>query len=163
LDRQFIRRTDIHLRLGLIYKKLGDYSTSLKHLERALVDPTGVCSLTRFELTYLIGLIYEQQRNCLEAEKIYEKLLKESLTLKFEGFILRQLRWLYFSSDYFQFDKENQIKKSIKILEQSCQCDPTCGITYYYLGRCYAALKKRTEALYTYRNCIDKSDQNADV
>jgi tetratricopeptide (TPR) repeat protein len=83
LDTQFLRRADIHLRLGLIYKQLRDYSTSLKHFQRALADPTGGCSLTRSELSYLIALIYEQQGNYLEAGNIYEKLLEESFPLKF--------------------------------------------------------------------------------
>jgi len=157
LDRQFTRRADIHLRLGFIYKQLRDYSTSIKHIQRALIDPTsgGGCSLTRFELTYLIGFIYEEQGNYLEAQNIYEKLLEESLTLKLEGIILRQLGCIY-----FKFNKENQ---AIKILEQASKCNTNCGLTYYYLGRCYAVLKNHTEAFYKYRNCVEKLDQNADV
>ncbi len=158
LDTQFTRRADIHLRLGLIYKQLRDYSTSIKYIQRALVDSTGGCSLTRFELTYLIGFITEEQGYYLEAEKIYEKLLEESLTLKLEEIILRQLGCLY-----FKFNKENQIKKAIKTFEQACKCNSNCGLNYYYLGRCYAVLKNHTEAFYKYRNCVEKLDQNADV
>ena len=160
LDTQFVRRADIHLRLGIIHKQLGDYSTSLKHLQRALADPTGGCSLTRSELSYLIGVINERQENILEAQSIYEKLLQDSLPVKFEGVVLRQLGCLYFSGDHLQ---EDQVKKAIVTLEKASKCDPTCGLTYYYLGRCYAALKKHTEAFFTYRNCVDKLDQNADV
>ena len=159
LDTQFIRRADIHLRLGLIYKKLGDYSTSLKHFQRASTDPTGGCSLSRSELSYLIGLINERLGNLTEAQNIYEKLLEEdSLPLKLEGVVLRQLGCLYFS-----LQTEDQIQKAIVTLEKASKCDPTCGLTYYYLGRCYATLKKHTEAFFTYRNCVDKLDQNADV
>ncbi len=163
LDTQFVRRADIHLRLGLIYKQLADYSTSLKHFQRALTDSTGGCSLTRSEISYLIGLIYEQQGNTLEAQNIYEKLLQESLPLKLEGLILRQLGCLYFSIDHLHIDKEDQIKKAIITLEKALKCNPTCGLTYYYLGRCHAALKNHTEAFFTYRNCVDKLDQNADI
>ncbi len=163
LDTQFVRRTDIHLRLGLIYKQLSDYSTSLKHFQRAFIDPTGGCSLTRSEISYLIGLIYEKQENYLEAQNIYEKLLQENLPLKLEGLILRQLGCLYFSRDHLYNNKDEQIKKAIVTLEKASKCDPTCGLTYYYLGRCHAALKNHTEAFYTYRNCVDKLDQNADI
>jgi tetratricopeptide (TPR) repeat protein len=170
LDTQFIRRADIHLRLGFIYKQLGDFSTSLKHLQRALGDPTGGCSLTRSELSYLIGFVYEQHGDYFEAEKIYEKLIHdESLSLKLQGKIFRQLGWLYFhssltnNSNSENLERENQITKAITTLGQASKCDSTCGITYYYLGRCYAALRKHTEAFYTYRNCVDKLDQNADV
>ncbi|CAF0838574.1 unnamed protein product [Rotaria sp. Silwood1] len=173
VDSQFLRRSDVHLRLGLIYKKLGDYSSSLKHFQRALGDSTSTCSLTRSELSYLIGFVYEQQGHLTEAENLYEKLLQQQdvISTKLEGKILRQLGWLYFyapltnnsNTDNLNLERENQIKKAINTLEQACKCDPTCGITYYYLGRCYAALRKHTEAFYTYRNCVDKLDQNADV
>ncbi|CAF4060095.1 unnamed protein product, partial [Rotaria sp. Silwood2] len=173
VDSQFLRRSDVHLRLGLIYKKLGDYTSSLKYFQRALGDSTSTCSLTRSELSYLIGFVYEQQGHLTEAENLYEKLLQQPDTIatKLEGKILRQLGWLYFYApltnnsniDNLNVERENQIKKAINTLEQACKCDPTCGITYYYLGRCYAALRKHTEAFYTYRNCVDKLDQNADV
>ncbi len=55
------------------------------------------------------------------------------------------------------------IKKAIVTFEQASKCNPTCGLTDYYLGRYYAVLKKHTEAFYTYRNCVDKLDQNANV
>ena len=173
IDSQFPRRSDIHLRLGLIYKQLGDYSSSLRHLQRALSDSTSTCSLTRSELSYLIGFVYEQQGHLTEAENLYEKLLQqqELAGTKLEAKVLRQLGWLYFYApmnnnvnvENATLERENQIKKAIMTLEQACKCDPTCGITYYYLGRCYAALKKHTEAFFTYRNCVDKLDQNADV
>ncbi len=163
LDTQFVRRADIHLRLGLIYKQLADYSTSLKHFQRALIDPTGGCSLSRSEISYLIGLVNEQQENYIEAQSIYEKLLQESLPLKLEGLVLRQLGCLYFSRNHLHSDKDEQIKKAIITLEKATKCDSTCGLTYYYLGRCYAALKNHTEAFFTYRNCVDKLDQNADI
>ncbi|CAF0920814.1 unnamed protein product [Adineta steineri] len=173
LDSQFIRRSDVHLRLGLIYKQLSDYSSSLKYFQRALNDSTSTCSLTRSELSYLIGFVYEQQGHLSEAENLYEKLLQpqDIVPAKLEGKILRQLGWLYFygpisnnfNTENLNVERENQIKKAITTLEQACKCDPTCGITYYYLGRCYAALRKHTEAFYTYRNCVDKLDQNADI
>ncbi|CAF0758820.1 unnamed protein product [Adineta ricciae] len=173
LDSQFIRRSDVHLRLGLIYKQLGDYSTSLKHFQRALGDSTSTCSLTRSELSCLIGFVYEQQGHLTEAESLYEKLLQQQdiVPAKLKGKILRQLGWLHFygpianniNTDNISVERENQIKEAIRKLEQACECDPTCGITYYYLGRCYAALRKHTEAFYTYRNCVDKLDQNADI
>jgi histone demethylase len=158
LDTQFSRRADIHLRLGLIYKHLRDYTTSLKHLQRALVDPTGGCSLAHFELSYLIGFIFEEQGNFFEAQNIYEKLLEESLTLKLEEIILQQLGCLY-----FKFNKENQINKAILTLENACKSNPNSGLTYYYLGRCYSEIKNHTEAFNKYKNCVEKLDQNADV
>jgi len=181
IDSQFSRRNDVHLRLGLIYKQLGDYSLALKHFQRALNDTTSSCCLSRSELSYLIGFIHEQQGHLTEAENQYEKLIQQDLMpTKLDGKILRQLGWLYFyaptstnetnnnnnnnmNGDNLNIERENQIKKAITTLEQACKCDPTCGITYYYLGRCYAALRKHTEAFYTYRNCVDKLDQNADV
>jgi lysine-specific demethylase 6A len=173
IDSQFTRRADVHLRLALLFKQLGDYSSSLKHFQRALGDSTSICSLTRSELSYLIAFVHEQQGNLTEAEALYEKLLQQSdvATTKLESKALRQLGWLYFygplnninHTENLNFERENQIKKAISTLEQACKCDPTCGITYYYLGRCYAALRKHTEAFYTYRNCVDKLDQNADV
>ncbi|CAF1354145.1 unnamed protein product [Rotaria magnacalcarata] len=173
VDSQFPRRSDIHLRLGLIYKKLGDYSSSLKYFQRALGDSNSVCSLTRSELSYLIGFVHEQQGHLADAESLYEKLLlqQDIVATKLEGKVLRQIGWLYFYApltnnsnlDSLNVERENQIKKAINTLEQACKCDPTCGITYYYLGRCYAELRKHTEAFYTYRNCVDKLDQNADV
>ncbi|CAF0894005.1 unnamed protein product [Adineta steineri] len=98
LDSQFIRRSDVHLRLGLIYKQLSDYSSSLKYFQRALNDSTSTCSLTRSELSYLIGFVYEQQGHLSEAENLYEKLLQpqDIVPAKLEGKILRQLGWLYF-------------------------------------------------------------------
>ena len=175
LDSQFVRRADVYLRLALIYKQLGDYASSLKYFQRALGDSTSTCSLTKAELSYLIAFVHEQQGQLAEAENLYEKLLQQqqqdAVTDKLEGKILRQLGWLYFyaplnnniNAENLNFERENQIKKAITTLEQACKCDPTCGITYYYLGRCFAALRKHTEAFYTYRNCVDKLDQNADV
>lgn len=163
------------MRLSWIFKSLGNFSSSLKHLKRASHDTTSVCSLTRAELSYLIAFVHEQQGHLTEAENLYEKLSQqqqnENNSNKLESKILRQLGWLYFYAplnstnqiDTLTFERENQIKKAISTLEQAGKIDPTCGITYYYLGRCYAALKKHTEAFYTYRNCVDKLDQNADV
>jgi tetratricopeptide (TPR) repeat protein len=121
----------------------------------------------------MIAFVNEQHGNLVEAENLYEKLLQQQdiVATKLESKVLRQLGWLYFyaplintsHTENLNFERENQIKKAITILEQACKCDPACGITYYYLGRCYAALRKHTEAFYTYRNCVDKLDQNADV
>lgn len=173
MDSQFIRRADVHLRLALLYKQSGDYSSSLKHFQRALGDSNSICSLTRHEISYLVAFVHEQQGHLSEAENLYEKLLQqpEIASSKLESKVLRQLGWLYYYStlsntngaDNITFERENQVKKAISTLEQACKSDASCGITYYYLGRCYAALRKHTEAFYTYRSCVDKLDQNADV
>ena len=159
--------------MALLYKQSGDYSSSLKHFQRASGDVTSTCSLTRLEISYLIAFVHEQQGHLTKAESLYEKLLQEPeiTSSKLESKVLRQLGWLNFyatlvntsSNENPTFDRINQITKAIKTLEQACKADPSCGITYYYLGRCYAALRKHTEAFYTYRNCVDKLDQNADV
>ncbi|CAF0792717.1 unnamed protein product, partial [Didymodactylos carnosus] len=182
-DSNFPRRAEVHIRLGFIYKQLLDYRSSLKHFLRSYNDSTlaNGCTLSKKEILFFIGRLYEIQGDIQEAHDTYEKLVStfvpaEQATLssngeqrnehKLEAKVLRQLGWLYYyhTGDLqLGYDKEQRLKKAIQSLETSIKYDNTCGISFYYLGRCYAACKKHTEAFFTYRNCVDKLDQNADV
>lgn len=56
IDSGFSRANEVHLRLGHMFKVNGDYESSLKHYQLALVDNT-ICSLSKPESKYLIIVI----------------------------------------------------------------------------------------------------------
>ncbi|KAJ8031198.1 Lysine-specific demethylase 6A [Holothuria leucospilota] len=145
-----------------MFKVNGDYDSSLKHYQLALIDNT-VCSLTKPEIKFHIAHLHEVQGNHQAAKEGYQELLTlnpVSDTVKCA--VHRQLGWLHHTSDKIA-DKATCENQAIQCLHRSLELDPNSGQTWYFLGRCYSSLNKVHEAFVSYRHSIDKSEANADT
>jgi histone demethylase len=60
-------------------------------------------------------------------------------------------------------EKEERIRAAIGHLNRATQIDDTNGQSWYYLGRCYSALRDVNSAFNNYRKSIDKSEACADT
>ena len=60
-------------------------------------------------------------------------------------------------------NREERIRQAIRNLERATQIDPSNGQSWYYLGRCYSALRDVNAAFNNYRRSIDKSEACADT
>uniref|UniRef100_A0A0K2U1I1 JmjC domain-containing protein n=2 Tax=Lepeophtheirus salmonis TaxID=72036 RepID=A0A0K2U1I1_LEPSM len=151
----FPRASDVHLRLALIYKTHGNFSSSLKHFR--LAGPLN--HFTRFHLAHLLEL---QGKYTLAKEK-YESLLQESsLSQSLKADVYRHLGWMYHGVESLG-EKSVRIANAISALQKSIEADPKSGQSLYLLGRCYASIGKVHEAFIAYRNSVDKSESNADT
>ncbi|XP_071838895.1 histone demethylase UTY-like isoform X3 [Apostichopus japonicus] len=162
IDSGFSRANEVHLRLGHMFKVNGDYESSLKHYQLALVDNT-ICSLSKPEIKFHIAHLQEVQGNHQAAKEGYQELLTVSpVADPIKCAVHRQLGWLHHTSEQVG-DKTTRENQAIQCLHRSLEIDPNSGQTWYFLGRCYSSLNKVQEAFVSYRHSIDKSEANADT
>uniref|UniRef100_A0A4W5L1G0 [histone H3]-trimethyl-L-lysine(27) demethylase n=1 Tax=Hucho hucho TaxID=62062 RepID=A0A4W5L1G0_9TELE len=91
IDPSFSRATEIHMRLGLMFKGNTDYESSLKHFQLALID-SNPCTLSNAEIQFHIAHLYEIQKKFRAAKEAYESLLQtENLPAQVKAATLQQL------------------------------------------------------------------------
>ncbi|TRY94020.1 hypothetical protein DNTS_029589 [Danionella cerebrum] len=162
VDPCFSRAKEIHLRLGLMFKVITDYESSLKHFQLALIDSTP-CTLSRAEIQFHIAHVYEIQKKYRIAKEAYESLLQtENLPAQVKATTLQQLGWMHHTVEQLG-DKANKNSYAIQCLQKSLEADPNSGQSWYFLGRCYSSIGKVQDAFISYRQSIDKSEASADT
>ncbi|XP_062941239.1 lysine-specific demethylase 6A-like isoform X3 [Cynocephalus volans] len=162
VDPSFCRAKEIHLRLGLMFKVNTDYESSLKHFQLALID-CNPCTLSSAEIQFHIAHLYETQRMYHSAKEAYEQLLQmEHLPAQVKATVLQQLGWMYHNMDLVG-DKATKETHALQYLQKSLEADPSSGLSWYFLGRCYSSIGKVQDAFISYRQSIDKSEANADT
>uniref|UniRef100_A0AAZ3QPT0 [histone H3]-trimethyl-L-lysine(27) demethylase n=1 Tax=Oncorhynchus tshawytscha TaxID=74940 RepID=A0AAZ3QPT0_ONCTS len=91
IDPSFSRATEIHMRLGLMFKGNTNYKSSLKHFQLALID-SNPCTLSKAEIQFHIAHLYEIQKKFRTAKEAYENLLQtENLPAQVKAATLQQL------------------------------------------------------------------------
>ncbi|XP_035267643.1 lysine-specific demethylase 6A-like isoform X4 [Anguilla anguilla] len=162
IDPSFSRAKEIHLRLGVMFKVITDYESSLKHFQLALIDSTP-CTLSKAEIQFHIAHLYEIQKKYRAAKEAYEALLQtENLPAQVKATTLQQLGWMHHTVDQLG-DKANKDSYAIQCLQKSLEADPNSGQSWYFLGRCYSSIGKVQDAFISYRQSIDKSEASADT
>ncbi|XP_067300222.1 lysine-specific demethylase 6A isoform X7 [Pseudorasbora parva] len=162
IDPSFSRAKEIHLRLGLMFKVITDYESSLKHFQLALIDSTP-CTLSKAEIQFHIAHVYEIQKKYRIAKEAYESLLQtEDLPAQVKATTLQQLGWMHHTVEQLG-DKANKNSYAIQCLQKSLEADPSSGQSWYFLGRCYSSIGKVQDAFISYRQSIDKSEASADT
>uniref|UniRef100_A0A8C7JKK6 [histone H3]-trimethyl-L-lysine(27) demethylase n=1 Tax=Oncorhynchus kisutch TaxID=8019 RepID=A0A8C7JKK6_ONCKI len=148
VDPSFSRATEIHMRLGLMFKGNTDYESSLKHFQLALID-SNPCTLSKAESK--------------AAKEAYESLLQtENLPAQVKATTLQQLGWMHHTVELLG-DKGSKDSYAIQCLQKSLEADPNSGQSWYFLGRCYSSIGKVQDAFISYRQSIDKSEASADT
>uniref|UniRef100_A0A914RBJ8 TPR_REGION domain-containing protein n=1 Tax=Parascaris equorum TaxID=6256 RepID=A0A914RBJ8_PAREQ len=72
--------------------------------------------------------------------------------------------WICYRRECTADTRHQKICEAEQYLIQSRELEPSCGKTYYYLGRCYGELPERAHDAFTnYRQSIDKSEADADT
>ncbi|KAK6112128.1 JmjC domain hydroxylase family protein [Brugia pahangi] len=158
---------EIYSRLGFIYKNLEFFELAVKHFTAALNDSRESTFLTKVELRFNIAHCYDIAGDLDRAATEYRTILNDhsvQLTSSLQAQILRQLGWLCYREDCPPIQRPQKIFEAENYLIQSKDLEPTCGKTYYYLGRCYGELQDRAhDAFVYYRHSIDKSEADADT
>ncbi|XP_070979388.1 lysine-specific demethylase 6A isoform X2 [Oncorhynchus clarkii lewisi] len=162
VDPSFSRATEIHMRLGLMFKGNTDYESSLKHFQLALID-SNPCTLSKAEIQFHIAHLYEIQKKFRAAKEAYESLLQtENLPAQVKATTLQQLGWMHHTVELLG-DKGSKDSYAIQCLQKSLEADPNSGQSWYFLGRCYSSIGKVQDAFISYRQSIDKSEASADT
>ncbi|KAK6292507.1 hypothetical protein J4Q44_G00370910 [Coregonus suidteri] len=162
IDPSFSRATEIHMRLGLMFKGNTDYESSLKHFQLALID-SNPCTLSKAEIQFHIAHLYEIQKKFRAAKEAYESLLQtENLPAQVKATTLQQLGWMHHTVEQLG-DKGTKDSYAIQCLQKSLEADPNSGQSWYFLGRCYSSIGKVQDAFISYRQSIDKSEASADT
>ncbi|GAB6020798.1 Lysine-specific demethylase 6A [Chamberlinius hualienensis] len=162
IDPSFSCANEIHLRLGLIFKISLNFESSLKHFQLALID-SNRCTLTKQEIRFHVGHLYEIQGKYKAAKDVYEQLLEETnLSKNLKADIFRQLGWMHHTVDSLG-EKPVREAYAIHYLQKSIEADSSSGQSLYLLGRCFSSLGKVHDAFVSYRNSVDKSEANADT
>uniref|UniRef100_A0A915BGM7 JmjC domain-containing protein n=2 Tax=Parascaris TaxID=6254 RepID=A0A915BGM7_PARUN len=158
---------EVHARLGFIYKNLEKFDLALKHLNIALSDKAESSFLSKSELRFHIAHCYDCAGDLERAFHEYKTLsLDQSVSLSstLHAQILRQLGWICYRRECTADTRHQKICEAEQYLIQSRELEPSCGKTYYYLGRCYGELPERAHDAFTnYRQSIDKSEADADT
>ncbi|KAL0985418.1 hypothetical protein UPYG_G00156640 [Umbra pygmaea] len=158
----FSRATEIHMRLGLMFKGNTDYQSSLKHFQLALID-SNPCTLSKAEIRFHIAHLYEIQKKFRAAKEAYERLLQtEDLPAQVKATTLQQLGWMHHTVEELG-DRGTKDSYAIQCLQKSLEADPNSGQSWYFLGRCYSSIGKVQDAFISYRQSIDKSEASADT
>ncbi|XP_034042595.1 lysine-specific demethylase 6A isoform X2 [Thalassophryne amazonica] len=162
IEPSFSRVTEIHLRLGLMFKVNTDYESSLKHFQLALID-SNPCTLSKAEIQFHIAHLYEIQKKHRAAKEAYESLLQtENLPAQVKATTLQQLGWMHHTVEQLG-DRSTKDSYAIQCLQKSLEADPNSGQSWYFLGRCYSSIGKVQDAFISYRQSIDKSEASADT
>ncbi|VDM95555.1 unnamed protein product [Thelazia callipaeda] len=158
---------EIYSRLGFIYKNLEFFELAIKHFSVALNDSRESTFLTKVELRFNIAHCYDIAGDLDRAAIEYRAILTDQtlhLSNSLQAHILRQLGWLCYREEGPPSQRPQKIFEAEKYLLQSKELEPTCGKTYYHLGRCYGELQDRAhDAFVHYRHSIDKSEADADT
>ncbi|XP_064800047.1 lysine-specific demethylase 6A-like isoform X5 [Oncorhynchus masou masou] len=162
IDPSFSRATEIHMRLGLMFKGNTNYESSLKHFQLALID-SNPCTLSKAEIQFHIAHLYEIQKKFRAAKEAYENLLQtENLPAQVKAATLQQLGWMHHTVELLG-DQGSKDSYAIQCLQKSLEADPNSGQSWYFLGRCYSSIGKVQDAFISYRQSIDKSEASADT
>ncbi|GFR18111.1 lysine-specific demethylase 6A [Trichonephila clavata] len=161
-DPSFCRSKEIHLRLAIIFKILQDFESSHKHFELLRAD-CGPLTLSKSEVSFHIGHLYEVQGKYKAAKEAYEELLDEKdISPVLRGETCKQLGWMHHSVEALG-EKSQRQALALHFLQKSIEADPSNGQSLYFLGRCYAALGKVHDAFISYRSSVDKAEANCDT
>ncbi|XP_028401681.1 lysine-specific demethylase 6A-like isoform X3 [Dendronephthya gigantea] len=162
VDPGFSRSNEIHLKLGMMFKMQGNYDASMKHFHQALLD-SHPCSLSKFEIQFHIGHLYEMQNKCQNARETYEAVAQsENVTNDVKSNVYKQLGWMFYTKEQLG-DKQTRLQVAVQYLQKAIESDNTSGASWYLLGRCHAVQGKVHDAFTAYRHAIDKSDASADT
>ncbi|XP_048588663.1 lysine-specific demethylase 6A isoform X1 [Nematostella vectensis] len=162
LDPGFSCSNEVHLRLGIMFKAQNNYEASIKHFHMALMD-SNPCSLSKTEIQFHLGHLFEMQNKCQQAQEIYEALIESpglNNTVKANAY--KQLGWMYYNKEHLG-DRATRMQKAVQLLQKAIETDPNSGSSWYLIGRCYAMQGKVHDAFTSYRHAIDKSEANADT
>ena len=160
----FYPSNELHIRLGVIFKILCDYNSSLKHFQIALAD-SRPSTLSKVQIKFHIAHLYEVQGKHKLAKECYEKLLSDkTVTGELRSDVQKQLGWMYHIVDSFG-DKHTRQSLAISYLESASKGEFSSRQSSYFLGRCYSSLGHEHvhEAFKSYRACVDKNDLDADT
>ncbi|CAB3996534.1 lysine-specific demethylase 6A isoform X6, partial [Paramuricea clavata] len=162
IDPGFTRSNEIHLKLGMMFKMQGNYEASMKHFHQALLD-SHPCSLSKFEIQFHIGHLYEMQHKCENARETYEAVAQsENVPNDVKSNVYKQLGWMFFTKEQLG-ERQTRLQVAVQYLQKAIESDNTSGASWYLLGRCYAVQGKVHDAFTAYRHAIDKSDASADT
>lgn len=160
-EPSFSKAGEVHCRLGLIFKIIPNYEAAIKHFKLALSDKRN-CTVSKCQMKFHVGHLYEMQSKFPEAKLEYESVLElpaEQLSKTVQADTLRQLGWIYHTSDALTRNSP----KALDLLQRSIEIDPNNGQTWYLLGRYHSNMGKVHDAFVSYRQSIDKSEANADT
>uniref|UniRef100_A0AAZ3QW24 [histone H3]-trimethyl-L-lysine(27) demethylase n=1 Tax=Oncorhynchus tshawytscha TaxID=74940 RepID=A0AAZ3QW24_ONCTS len=136
IDPSFSRATEIHMRLGLMFKGNTNYKSSLKHFQLALID-SNPCTLSKAESKnhYIpISLFYTHTQKFRTAKEAYENLLQtENLPAQVKAATLQQLGWMHHTVERLG-DPGSKDSYAIQCLQKSLEADPNSGQSWYFLG-----------------------------
>ncbi|OQV25308.1 Lysine-specific demethylase 6A [Hypsibius exemplaris] len=162
LDPGFARSNEILFRLGLIFKYLEIYDVAHRFFRRTMTDPSPFTE-TKEMINFHIGHIYELQGRYETAKKYYEQVIQSpTCDNQLRADVLRQMGWMFHTVEDFG-ERSMREGQAIKCLTKSLEHDPNNGQTWYFMGRCYAAMMRVHDAFAAYRSSIDKSEANADT
>uniref|UniRef100_A0A3P9J8Q9 [histone H3]-trimethyl-L-lysine(27) demethylase n=1 Tax=Oryzias latipes TaxID=8090 RepID=A0A3P9J8Q9_ORYLA len=164
IDPGFSRAKEIHLRLGLMFKVITDYESSLKVCMMARFDKGNATPVNHHHcIQFHIAHLYEIQKKYRAAKEAYESLLQtENLPAQVKATTLQQLGWMHHTVEQLG-DKGAKDSYAIQCLQKSLEADPNSGQSWYLLGRCYSSIGKVQDAFISYRQSIDKSEASADT
>ncbi|XP_022796403.1 lysine-specific demethylase 6A-like [Stylophora pistillata] len=162
IDPSFNCSNEVHLRLGIILKEQGSCEASIKHFQMALMD-SSPCSLSKVEIRFHLGHLFEMQNKCDLAQEMYETIIESPNTPNaVRANAYKQLGWMYYNKEHLG-DRTSRMEKAVQLLLKAIETDPNSGAAWYLIGRCYAMQGKVHDAFTSYRHAIDKSEANADT
>ncbi|GFT68108.1 lysine-specific demethylase 6A [Nephila pilipes] len=162
LDPGFIRSNEVHLRLAVMFKILQDYESAHKHFQLVLAD-SSPCTLSKAEVAFHIGHLYEVQGKHKAAKEAYEELLEQKdIPQVLRAETSKQLGWMHHTVEALG-EKSQRQALALHYLQKSIEADPTNGQSLYFLGRYYADLGKIHDAFVSYRSSVDRAEANADT
>uniref|UniRef100_A0A0N5AKW0 JmjC domain-containing protein n=1 Tax=Syphacia muris TaxID=451379 RepID=A0A0N5AKW0_9BILA len=161
---------EVYSRLGFIYKNLEVYDLSFNAALNCSYDSW---FLPKIELHFQIAHCYDCAGDLEKAFTEYRTLLSDPNT-QLKGLVVElfeiickhdySLGWICYRTDCPRQNRPQKILDAEGYLIQSRDLEPSCGKTYYYLGRCYGELPERArDAFVNYRESIDKSEADADT
>lgn len=71
--------------------------------------------------------------------------------------------WIYHTVPQVSSVTENPHSKAIDLLKLAVGANPTCGLAWYFLGRCHADEGQYKEAFMAYRQSVNRVEKQPDT
>ncbi|KAI0347660.1 TPR-like protein [Trametopsis cervina] len=138
-------------RLGHPYIQQHKYDKSLVCFEK--ISRRGHLPFTSTKVDFLIGELYQEKGDYVNAQAAFERVLQESPR---HTTAIRRLGWLYQQGG----DRDRHVDLAIRHLQHAIDEDLTDAQSWYLLGRAYARTGEHEKALLAYSEAVKYDHDN---
>uniref|UniRef100_A0A7E4UU74 JmjC domain-containing protein n=1 Tax=Panagrellus redivivus TaxID=6233 RepID=A0A7E4UU74_PANRE len=168
IERDIEVAVEIHVRLGIAFKCLGNIALARQHFHRALDDAQDSLLFSKAEIRFHIAHCTDAEGNHKAAIEEYKQLERDSAIQrepKILAHVYRSLGWVTYRTPTSNFpNRDAQLAEVKRYLLQAIDADKGNSRSYYYFGRYLSTTETKNDIPFAeYGKAIDNNDHDADT